>query len=72
LPQRYQDTGSKRIEFYRYLEENQDPLAGKVILTTGDVLSDDIKAFLAAVKKPFPTKPFTPEDLRKAVTEAFG
>ena len=58
------------IEFYRYLEEKRDQLVDKVLFTTGDILSDEIKAFLSEVKRPFMAKPFTPKDLRKAVMEA--
>jgi len=59
------------IEFYRYLQERQSPLVDKVIFTTGDVLSEDIKNFLAEVNRPFLPKPFTPDDLSSAVQNAF-
>lgn len=59
------------MEFYQYLREEHPELADRVIFTTGDVLSSDIKAFLAEVNNLFLPKPFTPDDLRAVVREAF-
>ena len=58
------------IEFYRYLQEKQNPLVDRFIFTTGDVLSEDIKNFLEDVHRPFLPKPFTPDDLSSAVQNA--
>ena len=55
------------IEFYRYLEEEYPAMAGKVIFTTGDVLSGNIDTFLKEVNKPFLPKPFLPDDLKQIV-----
>lgn len=55
------------IEFYRYLEEKYPAMAGKVIFTTGDVLSGNIDTFLKEVDKPFLPKPFLPDDLKQIV-----
>ena len=55
------------IEFYRYLEEEYPAMAGKVIFTTGDILSGNIDTFLKEVNKPFLPKPFLPDDLKQIV-----
>ena len=57
------------IEFYHYLKKAHPELASRVIFTTDDVLSTDVRAFLEEFKGPFLPKPFTPEELRKAVGE---
>jgi CheY-like chemotaxis protein len=61
------------IEFYRYLEQAHPDLAGKVIFTTGDVLSGNIYEFLQEVKRLYLAKPFEPDELAaiiKKVPEA--
>jgi CheY-like chemotaxis protein len=58
------------IEFYRYLESEHKPLADRVIFTTGDILSEEIKNFLAGVNRPFLPKPFTPEELIKIIKKS--
>lgn len=55
------------IELYGQLREKHPEMANKVIFTTGDVLSGNIKAFLESTNRPFLPKPFTPEDLRAIV-----
>jgi len=57
------------IEFYQYLKKEHSELASRVIFTTGDVLSADVRKFLEEFKGTFLPKPFTPEQLRKAVGE---
>ena len=57
------------IEFYYYLKKEHPTLADRVILTTGDVLNSDVKRFLKEFKGTFLPKPFTPEELIKAVGE---
>jgi len=59
------------IEFYWYLKEKHPELANRVVFTTGDVLSDDVKVFV--VKEPdvpLIPKPFTPDELRVVVRKA--
>ena len=60
------------IELYGQLREKHPEMAGKVIFTTGDVLSGDIRAFLESTNRPYLPKPFTPEDLRAIVRTALG
>jgi two-component system phosphate regulon sensor histidine kinase PhoR len=58
------------IEFYWYLKGNYPELTNRVIFTTGDVLSDDVKAFVT--KEPdvhLLPKPFAPDELRAMVRE---
>ncbi|MBN1862255.1 MAG: response regulator [Dehalococcoidales bacterium] len=54
------------MELYRYLKSRRHPLAGRLIFTTGDVLSEEVKTFLSEVDRPFLLKPFTPEELINA------
>lgn len=59
------------IEFYWYLKEEYPGLADRVIFTTGDVLSDDVKAFVTKEPDvPLIPKPFAPDELRAVVREA--
>jgi len=55
------------IEFYRHLISKNSHLADSVLFTTGDVLSSDVREFLKDASTPCLPKPFTPEELRKAV-----
>jgi len=58
------------IEFYWYLKKKHPELANRVIFTTGDVLSDDVKTLVT--KEPDVTllpKPFTPDELRVLIRE---
>jgi DNA-binding response OmpR family regulator len=58
------------IELYQQLEEKHPHLVNRVIFTTGDVLSGNIKEFLEKGDKPFVPKPFTPDELRAIVKTA--
>ena len=58
------------IEFYRHLKEQHPELAERVIFTTGDVMSADVRTLLEEFKGTFVPKPFTPDELRIAVKEA--
>lgn len=60
------------IEFYEQLERKAPELAKRVIFSTGDVLSPEIKVFLNGNHAPFLAKPFTPTDLRTIVRKALG
>ena len=55
------------IEFYRHLVSKNSKLADRVILTTGDVLSSDVREFIEDASTTFLTKPFTPDELRAVV-----
>ncbi len=58
------------IEFYKYLRKKRPELAGRVIFTTGDILSDEVKTLLSETNSPFLPKPFTPDELKAVVKEA--
>jgi DNA-binding NtrC family response regulator len=62
--------GMNGIELYRYLEKAHPELAKKVIFTTGDILSNNIEAFLLEVKRPYLPKPFMPDELTRIVKSA--
>ena len=54
-------------ELYHHLKERHPEIVNKVIFTTGDVINDKIKAFLAETGRPFLPKPFTPTELRSTI-----
>ena len=58
------------IELYYYFAGEYPELAKGTIFTTGDVLSNKIKQFLAESNQPFLSKPFTPNELRSVVKKA--
>ena len=60
------------IELYQHLEKEYPESLNKLIFTTGDVLSDDIRAFLEETSRPFLPKPFTPDQLRAIVRAVLG
>jgi CheY-like chemotaxis protein len=55
------------IELYRQVENESPDATNKFIFTTGDMLSGNIKIFLAETGRPFLPKPFAPENLRTIV-----
>ncbi len=57
-------------ELYQHIKEKRPEFASKVIFTTGDVLSGNIKAFLEETNRPCLPKPFTPDELRATVRQA--
>ena len=58
------------IEFYWYLKKKHPDLANRVIFTTGDVLSDDVKSLVMKEPDlPLLPKPFTPDELRALIGE---
>jgi CheY-like chemotaxis protein len=61
--------GMNGIDFYNYLTSKYPQLTDRVIFTTGDILSIDVKKFLQDSTVPFLPKPFTPDELRAIVRE---
>ena len=60
------------IQLYEYLEQEHPELARRVIFTTGDVMSASIAQFLKETQRPFLPKPFTPDELKQAIRDAFA
>jgi two-component system NtrC family sensor kinase len=55
--------------FYRRVSAAHPELAKRIIFTTGDTLSTDTRAFLESADAPHLPKPFTIEDLQRAINE---
>lgn len=64
--------GMNGIELYQYLEEIGSEMINRVIFTTGDVVNDEIKAFLEETGRPFLPKPFTLDELRSVIKIALS
>lgn len=60
------------IEFYKHLREKTPSLANRIIFTTGDVTSPDVKEFMDGNKNFFLAKPFMPGELRAIVKKTFN
>ena len=60
------------IELYEHLEEKHPVMTSRIIFTTGDVMSGNIKAFLEKTNRPYLPKPFTPDELRAIVRTSLG
>jgi len=58
------------IEFFEYLKLNRPGLEKRVIFSTGDVMSYEIKSFLDKNNNLFLSKPFTPDELRAVMKSA--
>ena len=64
--------GMNGIELYRYLKEIGSEMTNRVIFTTGDVINNEIKAFLEETGQPFLPKPFTLDELRSVIKVALA
>jgi len=60
------------MQFYEYLRQNQPGMENRVIFTTGDVLSPEVKRFLSDKNNYFLAKPFSPSDLRAIIRKAIA
>lgn len=58
------------MEFYQYLREIHPGQEKRIIFTTGDTMSHEIKVFLSSKNNLFLAKPFTPEELRNVINKA--
>ena len=57
-------------ELYQQLKDDCPEMTNRVIFTSGDVINDNIKAFLEETGRPFLPKPFTPDELRSMIRTA--
>lgn len=60
------------MELYRQLKDECSEMTNRVLFTTGDTISDDVRAFLRETGRPFLAKPFTPTELRSVVRAAWA
>jgi two-component system NtrC family sensor kinase len=58
--------------FYRKVRSGHPELAKRIIFTTGDTVNDVTRTFLESVGTPYLSKPFTIEDLKRAIEEVLG
>jgi CheY-like chemotaxis protein len=58
------------MQFYEYLKQTNPGLERRVIFSTGDVMSPEIKSFLSKNNNTFMAKPFTPDELRSVIGKA--
>jgi CheY-like chemotaxis protein len=58
------------MQFYEYLRQEQPGMEDRVIFTTGDVMSAEVKTFLSKRTNLFLPKPFTPSELRAIIKKA--
>jgi two-component system NtrC family sensor kinase len=59
--------GMSGHEFYRALQASRSAMIERLVFMTGDVLSPEVKRFLAEAGRPVLSKPFTLEDLMDAM-----
>ena len=55
------------IEFFNQIKQQYPDLAERIIFTSGDIMSPDVKDFLSKNQNPFLAKPFMPRELREIV-----
>jgi CheY-like chemotaxis protein len=58
------------MEFYEHLKQTNPGLESRVVFSTGDVMSLEIKTFLNKNNNLFLAKPFTPDELRTVIRKA--
>ena len=56
-------------ELFQWIQKRYPQLSGRVIFTTGDIMSGDTEAFINQTGRPFLPKPFTAEELKEIFTE---
>jgi CheY-like chemotaxis protein len=55
---------------YREVERRDPGLLGRFVFLTGDTLSPEISDFLEQAGRPRLSKPFTPDEVRRAIAQA--
>lgn len=64
--------GMNGIELYQQLKKEGSEMTNRIIFTTGDVINNEIKAFLEETGRPFLPKPFTLDELRSVIKIALA
>ena len=64
--------GIDGFELYRYLHQNYRELSRKVVFTTGDITGSNVYKFFKKNERVCLQKPFTPQELLKAVELAMN
>ncbi len=59
--------GRSGLEIHRDLRQAQSPLAERIVFMTGDLVNDDVVKAVRATGRPLLEKPFTGEELRRAL-----
>lgn len=60
------------IEFYKRIKQQNPAIANRIIFTSGDVMSPDVKEFMSTNQNPFLPKPFMPDELRAIVRQTLS
>ena len=60
------------IELYNHLEKVLPHVTKSIVFTSGDVMNNDVTAFLAKTNRPFLPKPFTIKELKSIIEAAIG
>jgi two-component system NtrC family sensor kinase len=61
--------GLSGIQFFDWIQQNQAPMAKRILFTTGDSFDPETRAFLDQAKLPSLGKPFDLKKLRQAVAD---
>ena len=64
--------GRSGIEIHRDLVQAQSPLAERIVFMTGDLVNDDVARAVRATGRPLLEKPFSGEELRRALLATAG
>jgi len=57
---------------FGWLQENRPDLLGRIVFLTGDLISENVRAFVAECQQPVLAKPFTLQDFVRTVDGLFG
>lgn len=61
--------GMSGIELYNFIKEKYPERIDRLIMLTGDLLSSNTRKFLRDINSPYVLKPFTPDELREAISK---
>ena len=58
-------------ELYEWMKQRHPQITGRVVFTTGDLITGDIETFLKQSGCLYLPKPFSPDELKNIVNKAF-